>query len=75
MLSQTLETRLLAYSCLSVCLSVCPNVTIHPPLQIFSRNYMRIFPKSTDKIPVSLKCDAYNGTLYECLCKYKVVQI
>ena len=66
MLSQTLETRLLAYSYLLVRIE---QLTHH--CKYFHEIIcLRIFPKSIDKIQVSLKYNAYNGTLYECLCKH-----
>jgi hypothetical protein len=64
-LSQNCEKRLLASSCLSVHVCVCPFVLLHGtrlPLGGFSWNFIfEYFSKSEEKIQVSLKYDKNNG--------------
>jgi hypothetical protein len=58
------EERLLASSCLSVFLSVCPRGTTWLPRDGFSRSLvLRVFRKSVEKIQVSLKSNENNEYL------------
>ena len=55
--SQNFEKRLLALSCLSVCLSLRPYGTTRLPLDGFSWNLKCLFRKSVEKTQVSIQSD------------------